>query len=62
MAFTRVLAIDYARDGIRVNSIVPGPVDTPMNAAVPGRGRRVGRHDHQQNRLAGWERPRTLRA
>jgi NAD(P)-dependent dehydrogenase (short-subunit alcohol dehydrogenase family) len=33
MAFTRVLAIDYARDGIRVNSIVPGTIDTPMNAA-----------------------------
>lgn len=34
MALTRVLAIDYARDGIRVNSVVPGTIDTPMNAPV----------------------------
>lgn len=36
MAFTRVLAIDYARDGIRVNSVVPGTINTPMNAPVLG--------------------------
>jgi NAD(P)-dependent dehydrogenase (short-subunit alcohol dehydrogenase family) len=27
----RVLAADYAADGIRVNGVVPGLVDTPMN-------------------------------
>ena len=29
-AIVRSLAIDYARDGIRVNSVVPGATDTPM--------------------------------
>ena len=29
-ALTRVLAMDYARDGIRVNSIVPGTTQTPL--------------------------------
>jgi NAD(P)-dependent dehydrogenase (short-subunit alcohol dehydrogenase family) len=28
---TRVMAAAYARDGIRVNALVPGTMDTPMN-------------------------------
>ena len=28
---TRCLALDHATDGIRVNSLCPGPIDTPMN-------------------------------
>lgn len=31
MGLTRVMAAAYARDRIRVNSIVPGTMDTPMN-------------------------------
>lgn len=34
MGLTRVMAAAYARDGIRVNSIVPGTMDTPMNGYV----------------------------
>lgn len=30
VALTRVMAIDHARDGIRVNAICPGWVDTPL--------------------------------
>ena len=30
-AITRALAIEYARDGIRVNAVAPGVVDTPMH-------------------------------
>jgi NAD(P)-dependent dehydrogenase (short-subunit alcohol dehydrogenase family) len=28
---TRVMAAAYARDGIRVNAVIPGTMDTPMN-------------------------------
>lgn len=29
-ALTRTLAIDYARHGVRVNAVVPGPTETPL--------------------------------
>jgi NAD(P)-dependent dehydrogenase (short-subunit alcohol dehydrogenase family) len=30
LALARAMAIDYARDGIRVNSVAPGTIDSPM--------------------------------
>ena len=32
--YTRALAIDHISDGIRVNAICPGPVDTPIIAGI----------------------------
>jgi NAD(P)-dependent dehydrogenase (short-subunit alcohol dehydrogenase family) len=31
---TRVVAADYARDGVRVNAIVPGPTQTPLTENI----------------------------
>ena len=33
--FTKVTAIQHAKDKIRCNSVHPGPVDTPMLSALP---------------------------
>lgn len=34
MAMARVMANDYVGDGIRVNTVIPGLIDTPMNDHV----------------------------
>jgi len=34
-AITRSLAIEYAKDGIRVNAVAPGSTDTPLHANSP---------------------------
>ena len=41
IAFSRQLALDCAADGVRVNAILPGYMDTPM--AVDTQVRRTGR-------------------
>ena len=41
IAFSRQLALDCAPDGVRVNAILPGYLDTPM--AVDTQARRYGR-------------------
>jgi glucose 1-dehydrogenase len=38
VALTRAMAIEFARDNIRVNAVLPGAVDTPMLRSGMGRG------------------------
>lgn len=42
LALTRAMAIEFARNNIRVNAILPGAVDTPMLRAGLGRGHAKG--------------------
>ncbi len=41
-AFTRALAIEWAKDNIRVNAVLPGAVDTPMLQSGLSRGHLSG--------------------
>ena len=57
LAMTRELAVEYARQGIRANSICPGPIETPLLAellADPARRQRRLVHIP----LAGSDAPR----
>ncbi len=33
MLLTKAMALDHAREGVRINAVCPGDVDTPMLAA-----------------------------
>jgi glucose 1-dehydrogenase len=46
LALTRAMAIEFARDNIRVNAILPGAVDTPMLRAGMNRGHVSGEDIH----------------
>ena len=57
---TKNMAIDYGRDGIRVNAICPGFIDTPMFRAVMGSDNMVTfreqyREDHMLGRFGRAE-------
>jgi NAD(P)-dependent dehydrogenase (short-subunit alcohol dehydrogenase family) len=48
LALTRAIAIEFAKDNIRANAILPGAVDTPMLRAGLGRGHVSGGDIHER--------------
>ncbi len=61
LAMTRELAVEYARQGIRANSICPGPIETPLLAELLCRSgatpATAGAHPHRTLRPARGDRP-----
>ncbi|WP_226586033.1 SDR family oxidoreductase [Halobacillus litoralis] len=46
--FTRAAAIDYARDGVRVNSISPGTIETPLVDELAGTKQEEGGQEFRE--------------
>ena len=61
VSLTRTMAVDFATDGIRVNAIAPGAIDTPMlrrsfgRNANPDEARETSRNRHAMKRLGEAE-------
>jgi len=57
LSLTRTMALDFAPDGIRVNTILPGAIETPLlrrsfgRAADPAAAREASRSRHPMGRL-----------
>jgi NAD(P)-dependent dehydrogenase (short-subunit alcohol dehydrogenase family) len=61
ISLTRTMAVDFATDGIRVNAIAPGAIDTPLlrrsfaRHADPEQVREVSRNRHAMKRFGKAE-------
>ena len=44
---TRTAAMEFARHGVRVNAICPGPIETPMTEELHARAQRARRRRRQ---------------
>lgn len=56
-ALTRAAALEWASDGIRVNAVLPGAIETPMLASGLGRGHLGGQGIAAQLEMLGEKHP-----
>ena len=61
LAMTREIAVEYARKGIRGNSLCPGPIETPLLEELMSRPDAQSSAGSCTSRWAGSVRPRSSR-
>ena len=57
IGYTKQLSYDYCKDGIRVNGIAPGAIETPMNAADFEGDGAMAKWVAQQTPAGRWAKP-----
>lgn len=62
VGYTKQLALDYAKSGIRVNGIAPGAIQTPMNAADFAGDGEMAKWVAQETPAGRWAKPEEVAA
>ncbi|MFS0877148.1 3-oxoacyl-ACP reductase [Solibacillus isronensis] len=57
IGYTKQLSYDYCREGIRVNGIAPGAIETPMNAADFEGSGEMAKQVAEQTPAGRWAKP-----
>lgn len=60
VGYTKQLALDYAKEGIRVNALAPGAIKTPMNAADFADDGSIAEWVAKETPMGRWAKPQEV--